>query len=79
MSGGLSLTVALKSNGTVWAWGQFIGSAREENFYGQQLAGPGSHLSNIIDIDVGREFCVAVKNDGKVWGMGKEWLWRTGN
>jgi alpha-tubulin suppressor-like RCC1 family protein len=66
-------TLALKDNGTVWAWGN--------NQYGQLGDGattsrstpvqvPG--LSGIIMVGAGTNFSVALKSDGTVWVWGWE-------
>ena len=66
-------TVALKSNGTVWAWGR--------NDYGQ--VGDGTTIEKhipvsvsgltgiIIAISAGELHTVALKNDGTVWAWGR--------
>ena len=71
ISTGYFHSLALKSDGTVWAWG------RNANY---QL-GDGTSidrctpimvngLSNVIAISGGRTFSLALKNDGTVWAWG---------
>ena len=71
MSGGNYHTLALKSDGTVWAWGN--------NAYGQIGDGTKTQrlvpvhvngLSNIIAISAGGTSSYAVKSDGTVWAWG---------
>ena len=74
---GYQHTAALKSDGTVWSWG--------DNFYGQvgdnteddrwapvQVKGPGGTgvLGNMVASAVGHYHSVTVKNDSTVWGWG---------
>ena len=72
--------LALKSDGTVWAWGN--------NDYGQIGNGtnisPGepvkvNNLSNITDIKAGDGFSLALKSDGTVWAWGKNNYGQLGN
>ena len=71
VAAGGSYSLALKADGTVWAWG--------ENSYGQLGDGtttsrttaiqiPG--LSEIVQVSVGGGHSVALKNDGTVWTWG---------
>lgn len=68
---GFNYTLALKSDGTVWAWGA--------NHYG--MLGDGTNtarttpvqvlgLTDITDIDAGEYHSIALKNDGTVWTWG---------
>jgi len=61
-------TAALKSDGTVWTWG--------DNYYGQLGDGTDvdrispvqiTDLTNVADIGVGAYASIAVKSDGTVW------------
>jgi YD repeat-containing protein len=71
ISAGLNHTVGLRSDGSVWAWGN--------NVYGQLGDGtttPNSmplgvlNLSDITAISVGESHTVALKSDGSVWAWG---------
>ncbi|KAB2936420.1 MAG: hypothetical protein F9K25_00505 [Candidatus Contendobacter sp.] len=71
IAGGRSHTVALKSDGTVWAWG--------DNQWGQLGDGttnphltpiPVKGLNNIVAI-TGNSQTVALKGDGTVWSWGR--------
>ena len=71
-------SLALKSDGTVYAWG--------ENWYGQlgihcdndhtvpyQVHGPGNvgYLTGIIKVAAGANFSLALKEDGTLWAWGE--------
>ncbi len=70
LAAGRDHTVALKNDGTVWAWGG--------NYYGQLGDGTISSLtplqvagqSGVISIAAGFYHTVALKNDGTVWAWG---------
>ena len=67
-----SHTMALKSDGTVWGWGN--------NYYGKLGDGtsttrltptPVTHVSDVSSIETGWKFTLALKSDGTVWGWGR--------
>lgn len=75
LNSGTNHTVALKSDGTVWTWGN--------NQYGQ--LGDGTNINrsvpvrvvgidNIEAISAGGDSTFALKNDGSVWGWGKDFF-----
>ena len=71
LSAGENHSLALKKDGTLWAWG--------DNSYGQLGLGDTvsryvpelvSSMSDIKHIDAGTYYTVAVKNDGTIWVWG---------
>jgi Raf kinase inhibitor-like YbhB/YbcL family protein len=71
IAAGAYFSVALKNDGTVWAWGN--------NFYGQLGNGIANvwsrpvQVSNLVDVKaiaVGEDHALAVKDDGTVWAWG---------
>ena len=72
IAGGGLHTIALKSDGTVWAWGY--------NYFGQLGDGTTttkrgtpvqvSSLSDVIAIAGGAHYTIALKSDGMVWTWG---------
>ena len=70
IASGINHTIALKSDGTVWAWGL--------NNHGQLGTGTTANsyvpvkvdIENVIDIAAGDHFSIALKSDGTVWVWG---------
>lgn len=66
---GFSQSLALKEDGTVWAWGSggVLGNGTgDESHVPVQV----SALTDITDIDSGEGFFLALKSDGTVWAWG---------
>ena len=69
---------ALKSDGTVWAWGTGDGGKLGDgkvdipSHTPTQVKGPGNigYLTGIVDISGGYSHALALKNDGTVWSWG---------
>lgn len=81
IAAGVQFSVALKNDGTVWAWG--------DNEFGQLGDGSGyvntvrpvqaADLTGIISIAAGNKHTVALKNDGSVWTWGNNSLGELGD
>ena len=76
-SGGGYHTLALKSDGTVWAWGEGqygklgIGSTTNQKQPVQVKSPDGaSFITNVTSISAGGRFSLVAKSDGTVWGWG---------
>src|SRR3990172_6036786 len=71
VAGGADHTIALKSDGTVWAWGE-NGSGRLGDGTTSSSRTPVqvSGLSEVTAIAGGDSHAVAMKSDGTVWAWG---------
>ena len=79
VAAGLDFTLALKSDGTVWAWGdnsigQVGNSSGFPSFTPVQVDG----LSDVVAIVAGVIHAVALKSDGSVWSWGANTLGQLG-
>jgi alpha-tubulin suppressor-like RCC1 family protein len=76
IAGGLVHSLALKSDGTVWAWGDGEeGQLGDGNFYsfphyGVATAVQVSGLTTVMAIAGGNYHSLALKSDGRVWAWG---------
>jgi alpha-tubulin suppressor-like RCC1 family protein len=79
MAAGDHHTLALKSDGTVWAWGEG-GSGQlgvhsdNDHTVPYQVHGPGNVgvLCGIIAVAAGDEYSMALRDDGTVWAWGED-------
>lgn len=64
-------SMALKNDGTVWAWGNnFNGQIGDGTTVNRKTATQVSSLTGVSSISGGRYFSLALKNDGSVWSWG---------
>jgi alpha-tubulin suppressor-like RCC1 family protein len=69
--GGYAHTLALKSDGTVWAWGNNDrGQLGVGDFNNRSLPVQVLGLSNIVAIAAGNQHSLALRSDGTVWAWG---------
>ena len=73
-------SLALKSDGTLWAWGdnefgQLGNNDTTDNNIPVQVSG----LTGVITISAGDHHSVALKSNGTVWTWGKNWLGQLGS
>ncbi len=71
--GGIGNCLALKKDGTVWAWGyNFFGQLGNETFDDSNVPVKVSKLSGVTAISGGENHCFAIKNDATVWAWGND-------
>ena len=71
VAAGSNASYALRSNGTVWAWG-YNGNGRLGDGTASQRLSPVQvpGLSNVLAIAAGADSGYALKNDGTLWAWG---------
>ena len=70
-AGFVSHAVALKNDGTVWAWGSNgYGQLGDGTTTGRNIPVQVSDLTGVTAISAGDSHTVALKNDGTVWAWG---------
>jgi len=73
--------LALKSDGTIWAWGSnYRGKLGKDNTLGvYPIPSQVSGLSEIVAIAAGYDHSLALKSDGTVWAWGDNRFGQAGN
>jgi alpha-tubulin suppressor-like RCC1 family protein len=71
IAGGQAFSLAIKVDGTAWAWGR--NNYSQLGFSGNPESSPVQigALTNWANIAAGTEFSIAVKTDGTLWGWGR--------
>jgi alpha-tubulin suppressor-like RCC1 family protein len=80
ISAGMSYTVALKSDSTVWTWGrndygQLGHGTTDVSYTPKQISG----FSGVIGIATGDDHTISIKNDGTVWTWGRNSFGKLGD
>ncbi|MDH4163107.1 MAG: RCC1 repeat-containing protein [Nitrospirota bacterium] len=71
VSAGAGFSLALRQDGTVWAWGvNSYGQLGDGTTAHRKVPKPVQELSGITAIAAGGNYAVALANDGSVWGWG---------
>ncbi len=80
--GGAVHSLAVKSDGTVWAWGRNAGGLGDgsisiyphKRFTPAQVVDPADstgYLTGVVAVEAGRDNSLALKSDGTVWAWGR--------
>ncbi|MGC5326282.1 Ig-like domain-containing protein [Brevibacillus sp. SYSU BS000544] len=80
ISGDIEHNLALKDDGTVWAWGKNnFGQLGNDSITNSNVPVKVSGLDTVIDISAGGENSYALKADGTVWSWGNNGVGELGN
>jgi alpha-tubulin suppressor-like RCC1 family protein len=80
ISAGVRHSLALRDDGTVWAWGRNAeGQIGDNTTVGRRLSPVRVHdLDNVVAISAGYDHSLALKSDGTVWAWGDDWYGQLG-
>ena len=70
ISAGAGHNLAVKSDGTLWTWGESVQGRRPTPIYAPTPAAPGNDWKQAA---AGGNFSVALKKDGTLWAWGDNW------
>ncbi|MEG6591327.1 fibronectin type III domain-containing protein [Paenibacillus barengoltzii] len=79
ISAGANHTLALKSDGSVWAWGSNSAGQIGDGTLLRRLTPIQANVSSITAISAGGSFSLALKSDGTVWSWGENTIGQLGN
>ena len=69
-TGGYGHSLALKNDGTLWAWGYNTNGQIGDGTFGNNRLSPVLVGSGYSKIAAGQDHSLAIKNDGTLWGWG---------
>lgn len=79
VSAGSGHTLALKSDGSVWAWGNNSSGQLGDGTTFGQLFPKKANITSITSVSTGDLFSLALKSDGTVWSWGDNSIGQLGN
>ena len=81
ISAGGWYSLALKDDGTVWAWGSIANGEEDDKTMNEVIRKPVQikGLGNVVGIANGLWHALALKQDGTVWGWGRNYFGALGD
>jgi alpha-tubulin suppressor-like RCC1 family protein len=81
VAAGEDFSLALRSDGTVWAWGRNDRGqlGRGTTSSGELVPARVAVLNRVTKISAGRDFALALRSDGIVFAWGADWFGQLGN
>ena len=80
ISASTNFTLAAKSDGTVWAWGNnSYGQLGNSTLSSRYVPGQVSGLNRVISVSAGGYHSLALKSDGTIWSWGNNSFGQLGN
>ena len=81
ISAGGWYSLALKDDGTVWAWGSIANGDEDDKTMNEVIKKPVQikGLANVVGIANGLWHALALKKDGTVWGWGRNYFGALGD
>ncbi|MCL1793885.1 MAG: hypothetical protein FWG34_08445, partial [Oscillospiraceae bacterium] len=78
ISAGEMYTMAIKSDGSLWAWG-YNGNGQIGDGTTTDRHSPVKIMDNVAQVSAGAGYTIAVKSDGGVWTWGRNYLHQLGS
>ncbi|WP_159396975.1 DNRLRE domain-containing protein [Sorangium cellulosum] len=80
VAAGFGHSLAIRSDGTVWAWGfNWAGQLGDGTTTDRTTPAQVSGLTGVIAVDAGHSYSLAVRSDGTVWAWGFNWAGQLGD
>ena len=78
---GGSTTLALKADGTIWAWGENVHGQLGDGTWARERAAPARSVpdNDWKEVATGGAYSVALKRDGTLWSWGDNWAGQLGD
>lgn len=70
---------AIKTDGSLWIWGFYLDTLKEDGFYGTTHTTPKKLMDDVKTVSLGSGFMAVIKNDGSLWMRGVNSKGQLGN